>query len=274
LLHVLRDRFESRPHNPYFERAPADGGVSRRYLIATTGRSGSTLLCSRIAEHGALGYPNEFLNETYLAQFDRLFPTPNLADFERFILHSFSSDDGVFGLKIDWWRFKEARRLGLLRGLYQPLDLVVWLRRDDFASQAVSLALAVATGVWHERDVGLDGTGLDLEDRQRAVEYDAAAVEAHARNTLNQEYFWGQYFETCGAPVLKLSYEDVAGDPDAAVLAIGRELGLELDRRPTAPRMEKGRSGVGAEWRERFAATHGDFIRFWEEHRGTMTATG
>jgi LPS sulfotransferase NodH len=273
LLHVMRDRLAGREDNPYFDRFPRDPGVTRRYLIATTGRSGSTLLCSRIAEYGALGFPNEFLNEVYISQFERLFPTPSHRDFERFVLHHFSSPGGVFGLKVDWWRFDLARRVELLRSLYEPLDLVIWLRRDDFVAQAVSLTLAVATGIWHDRDVGLDGSDLTLEERQRAAPYDAAAIETHARNTLTQEYAWARFFESCGAPVLDLSYETVAADPDAAVAAIGDALELDMPRRSTPPRMKKIGSGVGEEWRARFAAEHADFISFWTEHRGEMTAS-
>src|SRR5512146_1986599 len=108
-------------------RAPA-----KRYLIATTGRTGSTLLCSRIAEYGDLGFPNEFLNESYITEFERLFPNPSLGDFERYISHAFTSQNGTFGLKSDWWRFRLAQESQLLRAFYEPLDLVVWLKREDF----------------------------------------------------------------------------------------------------------------------------------------------
>jgi hypothetical protein len=54
---------------------------------------------------------------------------------------------------------------------------------------------------------------------------------------------------------------------------MGKALGLVLPRRDSPPRMKKGASGVGEEWRVRFAAEHAGFVRFWAEHRGEITAS-
>ncbi|MBI1197411.1 MAG: hypothetical protein GC203_06070 [Phenylobacterium sp.] len=268
LHHVLHDRLAGREHNSFYDRLPP-GRVETRYLIATAGRAGSTLLCSRIGEYGVLGFPDEFLNEAFVERLDLVFPQPNLDDFEAYVSARFVSPNGVFGLKSDWWRFDAARRHDLCRSFYEPLDLVVYLWRDDFVAQAVSYTLAVETQQWHARDA-VDG---DLETAQREVPYDGDKVETAARNILNQEHMWSRFLAGCDAPVIRLSYEALTADPDEAVARIGETLGVDLPPREAAPRMRKGRSGVGREWRERFAAERGEFIRFWNEHRGTMTAS-
>ena len=267
---MLRDRLAGRQHSAFFlalgGREPA-----RRYMIATTGRAGSTLLCSRIADCGGLGFPNEFMNESYVAEFDRLFPNPSLADYERFISRSFASENGVFGVKTDWWRFFIARDLDFCRSFYEPLDLVVWLKREDFVAQAVSLALANATQVWHVRDDEGDG---GLEARHQEVEYDGDAIILHARNILNQEYHWRRFFETSGVPRLDLTYEEVARDVDGAVSAIAQALEVSASPQNSLPDVRKARSGVARSWRERFEAERPDFVQFWREHRGRITASG
>ncbi|WP_337187694.1 Stf0 family sulfotransferase [Phenylobacterium sp.] len=269
LLGEIRDRLGERAHNPFYDRLPP-GETVRRYLIATSGRTGSTLLCSRIGEYGRLGFPDEFLNEAYISQFDRLFPTPNLEDFEAYVSASFASEDGVFGLKTDWWRFQSARRLDLFRSFYEPLDLVVFLRREDFVAQAVSLTLAVETELWHERDVVVG----DLEDRQRQIPFDADKVELHARNILNQEYYWTRFLEESPAPRVDLFYEDLARDVDAGVAAIARAFDIPPPpAAPSAPAVRKPRSEVPAEWAERFAAERADFVRYWRINRGELTAS-
>jgi LPS sulfotransferase NodH len=268
MIAALRDRLARRDDSPFFARvtgvAPA-----RRYLIATAGRAGSTLLCSRIAEHGVLGFPNEFLNESYIAEFDRLFPNPSLADFERYVARSFTSDDGVFGLKTDWWRFNEARRLELFRRFYEPLDLAVYLRRDDFVAQAVSLELAMATQLWHARDEG----DADFSERQAEAAFDADRIEAQARNILNQEFYWTEFLKGCGAPVTEITYEALARDVDGAVQTIADAFGLRLARRATPPRLQKPRSTVAEAWRERFRGERADFVTFWTAKRGLLTAS-
>jgi trehalose 2-sulfotransferase len=270
MLTLLRDRLAGRPPSPFFATYAGAQPPAKRYLIATTARSGSTFLCARIADYGELGFPMEFLNESYVAEFDRLFPNPSLEDLEHYVAASFTSRSGIFGVKTDWWRFQEARNLGFLDGLVgKPFDLVVHLRRRDFVAQAVSLALAVETDVWHGRDVHQD----DLQAWHQGVGYDAKKLEGHARNILNQEYYWRGYIESSGAPHIEMDYEDVARDVDGAIKAVAEAFRVRVTVRP--PRSEairQARSDVARRWRDRFAEECGDFVAFWTKHRGLISA--
>jgi LPS sulfotransferase NodH len=269
LLEIICKRLAGRSHSPFFGEV-AGLAPAKRYLIATTGRTGSTLLCSRIAEYGALGFPNEFLNESYISEFERLFPNPSLSDFERYISRAFTSKkSGVFGLKTDWWRFRLARELEVLRGFYEPLDLIVWLKREDFVAQAVSLVLANETQIWHVRGE----EGGELAARHEQVEFDGSKIIAHARNILNQEYYWNCFFQTSEAPRVTLTYEELERDVDEGVQAIARAFDLSFALRRTEPGLKKGRSGVAQAWRERFEDEYADFVSFWREHRGLITAS-
>ena len=270
MLTLLRDRLAGRPPSPFFSTYAEAAPPARRYLIATTARSGSTFLCARIADYGELGFPMEFLNESYVAEFDRLFPNPSLEDLERYVAASFTSRSGIFGVKTDWWRFQEARNLGFLNGLVgQPFDVVVHLRRRDFVAQAVSLALAVETDVWHGRDVH----ERPLDEWHGQVAYDAAKVKAHARNILNQEYHWRRFIAETGAPALDLVYEEVAKDVDCAIRGIAEAFDLRLGSKPKpADAIRQGRSGAARAWCERFREECEDFVAFWTEYRGLITA--
>lgn len=269
MFQTICERLRARDDNPFFcdvgGHAPA-----RRYLIATTGRTGSTLLCSRIAEYGHLGYPNEFLNESYIAEFERLFPNPSLDDFERFVSRRFTSPNGVFGLKSDWWRLRLARQANVLSAFYEPLDLIVWLKREDFIAQAVSLVLAEATQVWHVR--GDDDGGL--EARHAEAGYDARTITEHARTILNQEYYWRLFFERSGTRRVDLTYETLARDADDGVQLIADALDIPLVRRRSRPQLRKAVSGVAEAWCARFEDECADFVSFWREYRGLITASG
>lgn len=268
MLETLSQRLSRRPESPFFARDLGES-PSKRYLVATTARSGSTLLCSRISEYGRLGYPNEFLNESYITEFDRLFPDPSLSDFERYVARSFTSDTGVFGMKTDWWRFSQARNLNLFRSFYDPLDLVAYLRRDDFVAQAVSLSLALETQVWHVAG----GEDADVTARHSSVAYDAAKIELQACNILNQEYYWAGYLKACGAPVVSITYEQLEENLDGAVQIVADALGVGLEARSFAPKVEKLRSTVAASWCEQFREEKADFVRFWTQYRGLSPAS-
>ncbi|MEO8114708.1 MAG: Stf0 family sulfotransferase [Phenylobacterium sp.] len=269
MLAVLKDQLAKRPGSPFFSRAAGGAEPRRRYLIATTGRTGSTFLCSRISDYACLGFPMEFLNEGYIGQFEAVFPNPSLQDFEAFVGANFCSEQGVFGLKSDWWRFRRAEELEALQSLVQPLDLIVYLYRQDFVAQAVSLALAVETQVWHSRDVA----DRSLEDLHGEVAFDAAAIKEHARNILNQEYYWQQYIKQSEVRCLSLSYEAVAGDVDAAVRSIARALDQKLGPAPPPSSViERRRSAISLGWIDRFYDECDDFVDFWTEHRGLISA--
>jgi LPS sulfotransferase NodH len=268
VLDLLRDKLGGRPSSPFFARLAAER-PKKRYLIATTGRSGSTFLCSRIADYGDLGFPMEFLNESYISEFDRLFPSPNLADYERYVTGSFASRQGIFGIKTDWWRFDEARKLGLFDTLLDPIDLIVHLKRDDFVAQAVSLALAVESNVWHDRDVNSEM----LDAWHAACEYDPAKVKHHARNLLNQEYYWRNFIAEAAAPSIELVYEDVAKDVDSAIRSLADAFDMRLGAKPPkAEAVRQAKSGVAKDWALRFREECADFVEFWREYRGLITA--
>lgn len=237
-------------------------------MIATTGRSGSTLLCSRISEYGILGFPNEFLNESYIAEFDRLFPEPSLSDFENFVLHSFCSTEGAFGIKTDYWRFQQSLQSGLLDSLYSPLDLIVFLGREDLVSQAVSLALAVESNIWHGQNLSPEL----VDERQVNLRYSSEKIKSHARNILDQEYYWRNYFATCSCPVLEMSYEAVASQLDDAVKTIAGRLGYSIEPLTSKPIIERRKSSTGTMWIKRFTDECEDFIDFWAEYRGCISA--
>lgn len=268
MLDLLRDRLGRRPSSPFFARLAAER-PRKRYLIATTGRSGSTFLCSRIADYGELGFPMEFLNESYISEFDRLFPSPNLEDYERYVTGSFASRQGIFGIKTDWWRFYEARRLGLFDTLLQPIDLIVHLKRDDFVAQAVSLALAVESNVWHDRDVNSD----TLDSWHESCVYEPAKIKHHARNLLNQEYHWRNFIAEAEAPSIELIYEEVAKDVDGAIRSLADAFDLRLGAKPPkAEAVRQVKSAVARDWSGRFREECYDFVEFWSEYRGLITA--
>ncbi len=265
----LKARLSGRPSNPFFQGVPSSERVRKRYLIGTSARSGSTYLCSRLCDSGALGFPMEFINESYIYEFERVFPNPSLDDYERYLASHFCSADGVFGIKSDYYRFEEALRLGLLRSLLQPLDLVIHLWREDYVAQAVSFHLAKETNVWHSRDL----FGRDLEELHAQVPYCARAIKEHARSIVNQEYWWRWYLRVSGVPGIDLSYESLLTDVGGAIRRLSEALEVDAPPTPTSSRViSRATSEVSRSWCERFRDECDDFVDFWDEYRGLITA--
>jgi LPS sulfotransferase NodH len=269
VLAELNDRMARRPPSPFFAQVAQRPAPTRRYLVATSPRTGSPGLCARIAEYGVLGFPMGFLNPDYIGQFDRLFPNPSRDDFEAYVQRVFAGSGGdVFGMKVDWWHFHEARQLGAFGGLAAAPDVAVHLRREDFVAQAASYALAVKTGVWADEDRVAPDDVARLQDA-----YDRGEIARRVRDLLNQEYHWRRYFRTRPElPVIETTSEQVAADPDAVVARIAEAFGIALppppNRRPEPPEP----CPVIEAWTARFEAECESFVDFWREFRGLISA--
>ena len=236
-----------------------------------TPRSGSTLLARQLSALD-IGHPQEFLNEGFIANFDLLFPPPSLSDFEHFIVSSYTSKNGIFGLKADYHRFAHSRRIGYMSSLYDDVDIYVYLRRNDFVSQAISLAIAAQTGIWEE----LSSRFIDVDEVYRNLVYRVEDIIESIINIMEQEYHWREFLEQEDKPVLSFSYEELVVGLDQTVRRIGAELGVEIgDRRQasTASVIKPVPSRINSEWKLRFLGRNQALVAKWTRQRGLERAS-
>lgn len=269
LLSNILDERRSRPGNPYYRSLPSVA-PRLRYLIAMTPRSGSTLLARQLSACG-VGHPQEFLNEAFLLRFEEMFPVPSLADLEGFILGHYTSSDGVFGMKSDWTRLNAAREADYLPALHEDFDLYVYLTRSDFLSQAISLSVSQQSGVWEE--VQARYAEPDVYAR---LAYDEAQIMDNIAALMEHEYQWTKLLQCVNRPVLRLTYEQLAANPEAVVASIAGELGLAVPyglRGDGAAAIQPVPSRINSDWRRRFLAAHSDVVETWSRARGLRRGT-
>lgn len=268
-LNDVKQAFDRFPANPFYSAQPAVE-PRQRYLIAMTPRSGSTLLAQQLSTRCGLGHPGEFLNEGFIAHFQHLFPTPSLEDFERFLLASFTTSHGVFGFKSDWFRFRQAREIGYLPRIYERIDLAILLRRRDFLAQAVSLAISMQSGIWHDNDVWF----TPPEQAYASLTYDPKMILQNVRGLMEQEYQWERFACESRIPILRLDYEDFVGGIDQTLRTIVSALGQDIDIAPSRSvggALRPTPSSVNSTWRLRFLASHGGLIERCQAMRGALS---
>src|ERR1044072_510775 len=92
--------FEPEYDNP----AGAAGGPRTTYFIATTRRSGSTLLCEAIVDLGGLGVPTEYLDlsMTYLYDLATRWNCARVRDYLGALGDRRSHASGLTGMKVHW----------------------------------------------------------------------------------------------------------------------------------------------------------------------------
>jgi LPS sulfotransferase NodH len=270
-LYDVKRAYNRLPSHPFYSGRPLITPRSK-YMIAITPRSGSTMLAQELSRRYGLGHAGEFLNEGFIANFEHLFPTPSLSDFQRFLLTSFTSPEGIFGLKTDWFRYARARELEYLPRVYENIDLYIYMRRRDFVGQAVSLAVAMQTGIWHDTNFRFSRA----EQVYANLVYDERMIADNVLSLMEQEYGWETYFQSVSARVIPIFYEDLAGALEDVLAEIGAALGAQpvggLER-GLAPALKPTPSRVNAAWRARFLESQAALVDHWEACRGRTSAT-
>jgi LPS sulfotransferase NodH len=210
--------------------------ATRSYLICTTPRSGSTLLCRYLAATGCAGAPQEYLLESALPG---LFAKRGAVDFPSYfaaLLAEEVTPNGVFGAKLMGVTNVFADALARLRELpglgaggLAPWELVasafpdvryVWLTRRDRQRQAISFYRALRTGIWQSTKAPKGPLPLP--------ELDLAAVDDCLSDLVAWDAAWEEYFAGAGVRPATLVYEDLVREPGAAVRALLAALEIEL----------------------------------------------
>lgn len=242
------------------------------YVICTSPRSGSTLLCSLLKATGIAGNPASWFHEPSVAEWLADFGiAPRQAASERDVLQSVfraaiergSRDTGMFGLRLQRHSFDFFhRQLALLHP--EPENFVarfercfgktlfVHLTRPDKVEQAVSYLKAQQTGLWH---VAADGSELERIAPHRDPSYDAREIGAAFETMTAYDRDWQEFFLREAIDPVRISYDSLAADPVATVRDVLDRLGLDTAAAAKiAPGTKKIADETSQDWVARFRA--------------------
>ena len=178
--------------------APADRSETHlamydSYVICTSPRSGSTLLCKLLAATGVAGNPDSYFHRPSISGWLEdlgLARDPSASDRElleaifRTAIAKGTLDTGIFGLRLQRHSFDFfiKQLLVLYPGRSNCVEcfqaafgqtLFVHLTRRDKVAQAVSYVKARQTGLWHAAP---DGTELERLSPPQKPAYDASEI--------------------------------------------------------------------------------------------------
>jgi LPS sulfotransferase NodH len=190
-----------------------------RYAILFGIRSGSTLLCTDLAQ-ARLGRPTEHFQGPML-------PVGATAEYVQDLVRT---DSPVFGTKIAWEQaFALLRRLGD-EGAVVSFDLrqvfgedlrIIRLVRRNKARQAISAWRSAVTRVWH--------LSAGTSDEAPRPPYDRDAIVQVMLQLLAEEWLWERHIADLGLEAMTVIYEDYVEDRAECVGAVARHLGLSID---------------------------------------------
>lgn len=225
------------------------------YIVASTPRTGSSLLCEGLAGAGIAGYPAEVFAPDFRGMWTKHWSLPASVDYQEYVASAKrygTTPNGVFGVKIQWMHVAPlAVSMGLppdfdiLNCLFPQAKFVNIVRRDRRA-QALSWFRAIETNEWWSYKHSDEGRSV-----QPPPELRPESVRALEFHIAQQQAAWEGYFASRRATPLVVEYEKLESDYGGEIAQVLRFLGL--DDTPACslpkPRLERQADEVNAGWR-------------------------
>jgi LPS sulfotransferase NodH len=225
----------------------AIGSPLRSYVVCSTPRSGSGLLCRGLASTGQLGAPLEYLNPVHRGILSERWSCG--ADLKAYVsaLHGHrTSPEGVFAIKVHWEQLVDTRAEAsgsprdpftwnvpdeLLAELF-PHPVFVRIMRMDLDRQAVSLWRAQHSNVW---SIATDDEAHHNGDR---TPYSFDGIETCRRAIELGESCWDRLLGRIGADPLVVTYEQLTSAFAATVAPVARHVspGVTVEVGPPSTR--------------------------------------
>ena len=245
------------------------------YLICTSPRSGSTLLCRMLTDTGVAGAPNSHFHKPSLAAWARAHkvdvpaPPAEVEALPRILLAARQTGRGgtdVFGARIQQESFaffrdqlavlypEEGDDLGRITAAFGTTK-IFYLTRGDKVGQAVSVVKAQQTGLWHQAP---DGTEIERLTPPAEPVYDGAALKEAYDGFLAREAGWAAWFDAEGIAPVRITYEALSEDPIGrlrdVLAAIGQDPAVADEVEPGTAKLA---DAVSQQWVERFREEYG-----------------
>jgi LPS sulfotransferase NodH len=223
-----------------------DAAPALQYMMATSPRSGSTMMALLMWRTGRLGAPMEYLNFPNSGGIvDRLGGGDIRAYWDE-VQRRRASPNGVFGYKMFIGNYRNTLSMqpALLDRIHA--DRVLYLVRRDKVAQAVSHVRAIQSGAWF--------AGL----RRKGEEYDFERILKSYHFAKRQDWQWEKIFRLTGTDPYRVFYEDFLHAQDDTLEAICDAWGIAPDATAAAAMAhikvtKPQRDLVSHEWRQRFA---------------------
>jgi LPS sulfotransferase NodH len=197
--------------------------VQRNYIICTTARSGSNLLCDVLRNTGKLGHPVEAFNPDFMRTAGyREYIEPDapvsVEHFVEWLKQRHRTRNGIFGTKMLYEDHNIFRRFPSFAEFFLKAR-IIHLRRRSKLRQAISYFFAEETGQWVATD--------QARRRPEDVAFDFDAIRNHMDRLVVQDASWTTILNGLGIDYLEIYFEDFLADMQTKLNEIGAYVGAE-----------------------------------------------
>lgn len=216
----------------------------KRYIICSTQRSGSSMLCALMKQTRVLGKPGETVAIRKLKKLAEEKKNDNLSLVAMDLLNTLASPNGVSGVKLHFHQFQDVL---IHLDFFAVFGNVYWIYidRKDVVSQAISLSKA-----WQSRAFSSKHAEI-----KKAI-YDYSLILKAGKLVVNEKSSWEWFFASIGIEPLRLFYEDILDDENEEITRICQLIDVVPQKTVSVDAVSIKKQG-GFEnliWKDRFIA--------------------
>lgn len=240
------------------------------YIVCTSPRSGSTLLCKLLAGTGVAGNPDSYFHRPSVHAWCEdlaVVPDASIPQHElltkafRTAIDKGSLKTDRFGLRLQRHSFDFfTEQLAFLYAGYsnnvQRITAAfgrtsfIHLSREDKIEPAVSYLKTEKTGLWH---IAPDGKELERLASPKNIFYDLDQIQTLFDEFTKYDYDWQSWFEAENIEPLHPSYESLSEDPIDTLQTVLDFLGLDhFSAIGVQPEVAKMADDINLSWSARF----------------------
>ena len=225
-------------------REPADFPADVSFVfLCFVNRSGSNYLAELVASGGAYNRGVEILNYPAILDISKRRGFARFQDFFADIVTR-QQQSGRFFVKAALQHIDILTRAGVLDQIAGRSQFVM-IERNDVLAQAISFAIAFATGAFSSAAEG--------SARPQDIAYSREMIDRRIQAIAQSRQQFSLFFGHNGIVPVRMLYERLIADPEGEACWLARELGLkEFSVDPSKVLLERQAGPVNEDWRRRY----------------------
>ena len=227
--------------------------ITKRYLICSSERSGSSLLADLLDRTSLAGRPLEYLNMAYIECYCKATNTTEVSrdiywnDLQR----TRSTENGVFGVKAHLSQIKQWLDSGdnnVIKKFLADFEYLIFIKRSDKLDQAISFYRAIVTGHWSSLHAKLDPLPAKIPP------FNALAISTALQHVIDSENNWKMLFDELKLTPIEIEYETLVSNVTSTIHGLLAKMGINNESVASLiPSIVSQHDNINVELRKKYA---------------------
>lgn len=220
-----------------------DKNSIKNYVIASTPRSGSTLLGKLLWETKRAGAPHEYFHDKHSKDYLERWKINSLEEYVQHLHRYRSSENGIFGIKLHFHQLQNFNLAPLELNRIFDYPQFVFIKRRNKILQAISFAKALQTKQW----------ALCVGEQLKIANYDFNQIDQALRQLEAEEEKWEAFLNANIIDYKTVYYEDFIEDIQGSLKDVMNYLEIQdVEMISVKPSIVKMADEKTMEWLDRF----------------------